>query len=312
MKSIADLLQRTSEVRGQNVFYRFANGLRIKAEVLHKDDKLRVLPLGNPQSSLMNHVLNFPETVQDKIVFEPFAGSGALGFMALKAGASHVDLLDVNPRALDFQRENAALNKISASRFTSIKSDIADFAPRGKYDLILANPPFVPTPDGIEGTIASNGGSEGSRFIEILVERLEEFLEPNGRALIYVFQFVDRGQPLIRNILAKTLRNRPAELTPSQRRHIPFDVYVKAYSQVFRTASQTIDQWQANLIGRYGNDLTLCHYVLDIGPQSEGPTECAIRDNFAEKFGESFLVPSEDEEKLAVARVAENLVGWEA
>ena len=109
-----------------------------------------------------------------RTLFEPFAGSGAIGFMALKVGAGHVDFLDVNPRASQFQRENAGLNQFSSSRFTSITGDIADFAPARKYDLMLANPPFVPTPEGIDGTLTSNGGPEGSRFVEILVERLEE------------------------------------------------------------------------------------------------------------------------------------------
>ena len=128
-KTLPDLLQRTHEVRGEEVFYRFFNGLTIKTEVFNKNDRLRILPLGTPQGSLMNHILNFPETVQGKSVFEPFAGSGVLGFMALKAGARHVDFLDINPRASDFQRENAALNQFSSNQFTSITADIADFNP---------------------------------------------------------------------------------------------------------------------------------------------------------------------------------------
>ena len=218
------------------MFYRFSNGLKIKTEIFNKGDRLRILPLGSPQGSLLNHLLNFPETVQDKSVFEPFAGSGALGFMALKAGARHVDFLDINPRALDFQRENAALNQFSSSQFASIEGDIADLAPKRKYNLILANPPFVPTPEGIEGTITSNGGPEGSRFVEILLERLEEFLEPSGQALIYIFQFAKDGQPLVVELLAKTLKHRPVELTPSQGRPIPFETYRKAYLQLFPKA----------------------------------------------------------------------------
>ena len=46
--------------------------------------------------------------------------------------------------------------------------------------------------------------------------------------------------------------------------------------------------------------------MVDIGPQSDSPTDCVIRENFAEKFGESFLVPSEDEAELAFSRVFEN------
>jgi hypothetical protein len=107
-------LQRTHEVQGDHVFSRLGNGLIIKTEIFNKNDKLRILGLGSPQGSLMNHMLNFPEVVQDKEVFEPFAGSGALGFMALKVGARHIDFLDINPRAVAFQIENAALNHFPA------------------------------------------------------------------------------------------------------------------------------------------------------------------------------------------------------
>ena len=121
--TLPDLLDRSSEVRGEEVIYRFANGLTIKTEIFNKDDKLRILPLGSPQGSLMNHMLNFPEVVRDKRLFEPFSGSGALGFMALMAGARHVDFLDINPKASVFQRENARLNQFPSSRFRSIPSN---------------------------------------------------------------------------------------------------------------------------------------------------------------------------------------------
>ena len=305
-KSLPDLLRRTREVHGEEVLYRFANGLAIKTEVFNKNDRLRILPLGTPQGSLMNHVLSFPETVREKRVFEPFAGSGALGFMALKAGAAHVDFVDINPRAADFQRQNAALNHFSSDRFTAITADISDFAPERKYDLILANPPFVPTPEGIEGTITSNGGPEGSRFVAILLERLEALLEPGGKALIYVFQLARDSGPLIVELLAGASKRRPIELTPAQQHPIPFEAYCKAYRQLFPKAGPAIEAWRSDLLRRHGSGLVLCHYVVDIGRESDGPADCVIRENFAEKFGESFFAPSESADELAFARVFEN------
>src|SRR5262245_32356197 len=145
--ALPDLLQYSREFRGDQVLYRFGNGLTINTEIFRKNDKLRILPLGTPQRSLMNHMLNFPEVVKDKDIFEPFAGSGALGFMALKVGAGHVDFLDINPKAAAFQLENAALNNIPASHYRPIEGDIATFTADRKYDLIVANPPFVPTPE---------------------------------------------------------------------------------------------------------------------------------------------------------------------
>jgi release factor glutamine methyltransferase len=309
-QSIPDLLQRTHEICGDEIIYRFANDLIIKAELLRKPDKLRVLGLGSPQGGLMNRLLNFPQIVEGKSVFEPFAGSGAIGFMALKAGAKRVDLLDINPRAVSFQRENAALNAFSATQFNTFEADIATYVPKQRYDVLLANPPFVPTPQGIEGTITSNGGPDGCRFVETLLNRLDEFLEPRGQALIYLFQLVADDQPLIAGLLRKISRIRSVVLTPSQRHPIPFEKYCAAYHQLFPGASGPIEHWRAETVKKHGSGLALCHYVLDIGPQSDVQPFYAIEQNFAERFGEGFLIPG-TEEAIAYARVFENLLSSE-
>ena len=307
-KSLPDLLKRSEDVRGDDIFYRFANGLEIKTEIFHKSDPQRILPLGSPQGCLMNHLLGFPESARGKRVFEPFAGSGALGFMALKAGAREVDFLDINPRAAEFHRESAELSGLDARQFRSITQDIETFAPDQKYDLILANPPFVPTPEGIEGTLTSNGGSEGSRFVDLLLGRLEQFLESDGRALIYVFQFVKESLPLIMDALNAIATRRSVELTPAQSQRISLDAYSKAYVQLFPQAVPAIDAWRSALLAEHGSGLELCHYVVDIGPCTETPGRCEIRENFSEKFGEDFMVPSESEAELAFGRVFENFV----
>src|SRR5262249_35912551 len=70
---LPNLLQRTHEVQGDQMLFRFGNGLLIKTEIFRKPDRLRILPLGAPQGSLMNHMLHFPNVAQGKDVFEPLA-----------------------------------------------------------------------------------------------------------------------------------------------------------------------------------------------------------------------------------------------
>lgn len=305
---LPDLLRWQREVLGDEVWYRFANGLTVKTEVFHKADAQRILPLGRPQGSLLNHMVNFPDVVRGKRVLEPFAGSGAFGLMALKLGARHVDFLDINPRAIDFQRENAALNQIEPSRFRSIQGDIRSFSVARSYDLILANPPFVPTPEGIDGTITSNGGPEGNRLVAVLLRRMEEFLQPQGTAFICVFQFVRGGRPLVVDLLAALLDHRKVELTPAQQGCIGFAAYRRAYARLFPGSEAAIGRWEAELVERHGRELGLCHYVVHVGPRSARATSCSARENFPEKFGEDFLIPAEDEDALAFGRVFENLL----
>jgi hypothetical protein len=307
-RSLPDRVRLSRELQGDEVLYRAANGLQIRTEVFHKADSLRILPLGSPQGSLMNHMLGFPEAVAGKSVFEPFAGSGALGLMALKAGAQHVEFLDINPRALEFQRANAALNHIPTESYACTLGDIKDFTPARRYDLMLANPPFVPTPDGIDGSLTSDGGAEGNRLVEVLLGRFESLLAPDGRALIYVFQFARNGRPLICDILERLVPGRDVELSPSQVRPTPFDAYCQAYSQLFPNAASAIESWRDGLLARHGDDLELSHYVVDVGPEIDGPGTWAVRENFDEKFGADFYVPSEKPEELAFGRVFENVV----
>jgi Methyltransferase small domain len=309
-RPLPNLLQRSREVQGDQVLYRFGNGLRIKTEIFRKNDRLRILPLGTPQGSLMNHMLNFPEVVKDKDIFEPFAGSGALGFMALKVGARHVDFLDINSRALSFQIDNALLNDFPASHYRPIVGDITTFTADRRYDVILANPPFVPTPQGIEGIITSNGGPEGNRFVETLLKRLEELLQPSGQAFIYLFQIVKRSEPLIIELMLRHLDHRVVELTPSQVRPISFAVYCRTYAEVFPEAEKAIARWKADLIGRYGNDLMLNHYVAHIGPRTENVTSYVIRNNFREKYGEDLRVPFRDDKDLSYNRILENVLDF--
>ena len=72
------------------------------------------------------------------------SGSGILSITALLLGASHATGVDIDPKAEDIARENAAINGLGADRFTAVTGDvIADNAMMerlsGEYDLVLAN-----------------------------------------------------------------------------------------------------------------------------------------------------------------------------
>ncbi len=256
----------------------------------------------------MNYLMNRSELLLEKMVFEPFAGSGVLGLMALKVGARSVDWLDINPRAVRFQRDNAERNDFAADRYRCFEGSIETFEPVRKYDLLFANPPFVPTPEGIEGTITSNGGRDGNRWVGITLERLEEFLEASGEAFLYVFQLVRDGEPLVVDWIRRCVVGRPVELTPTQSAVLRFQDYEQAYLDLFPSARKAIARWRSSLIEAHGEDLVLNHYVLHIGAQSGQPTSCAIVDNLAEKFGEGLYLQFGDSRQLAYGRVFENVL----
>lgn len=72
------------------------------------------------------------------------SGSGILSITALVLGAASAIGVDIDPKAKDIARENAAFNGIGTDRFTAVTGDvIADQAMMerlaGQYDIVLAN-----------------------------------------------------------------------------------------------------------------------------------------------------------------------------
>ena len=72
------------------------------------------------------------------------SGSGILSITAILLGAAHATGVDIDPKAEDIARQNAAINQIFSDRFTAVTGDvIGDKAMMdrlaGHYDVVLAN-----------------------------------------------------------------------------------------------------------------------------------------------------------------------------
>jgi hypothetical protein len=298
--------RNVTEEEDERLLFEYSNGLTIQTEKPLRNDPLRVLPLGVPQAALMNFMLHSPELLNDRLVFEPFAGSGAIGLMSLKAGARRVELLDINPKAVRFQRENAARNGYDEARVACIEGSIHDFIPNQHYDLIFVNPPFVPTPDGIAGTTTSKGGSDGNMFVEVLFERLPELLEPSGQAFVYLMQFVADGRPLIADALERCLADRTVSLTPTQIEPVAFDEYYRAYLDLFPEDRDATERWRTGLFEQHGDDLWIEHYIAHLGPHSDDRCAWSITDDLEQKYGEDLRITFNSGRELAYGRAFEN------
>lgn len=107
-------------------------------------------------------------------VLDIFAGSGCVGIAVLKNTTNVLcDISDRDPSAIAQIKINCRLNKISPKRFRIIKSDVFTNI-KGKYDYILANPPYIATTEKhrlgpsvlqYEPKIALFGGKDGLFYI---------------------------------------------------------------------------------------------------------------------------------------------------
>jgi hypothetical protein len=308
MSGLPNRLQRAREAQADSWTYRFANGLAVRTDPFMRPDSTRVLPLGGPQDVILNRLVNVPETVAEKRVLDPFAGSGILGLMALRLGATYVDFLDVSPRAQTFAISNAKRNGFPADRYAAHLGSIANFETSEPYDLVLANPPFVPTPPGIEGTLTSNGGPEGDTIARLLFSRLDRLMHDAGEAFVYLMQLVDRGEPVIARDAVEQLPSRTLEFTPVQSRATPIEEYVDAYLRCFPLHEAQIRAWETELCTRHSSELAVQHYVVHVQPVRPGLAAWQITENLAEKYGENMTYPEAANRELALARVMENVV----
>lgn len=115
-------------------------------------------------------------------------GTGALGILAARAfPGAHVDLTDDDSRAIGAAAINIERAGIG-DRAELLKSSLFDGLAGRRYDLIVCNPPYVPTAElaaapaefGHEPRHGLDGGRDGLAVWRRVVARLDEFLEPGG------------------------------------------------------------------------------------------------------------------------------------
>jgi release factor glutamine methyltransferase len=116
-------------------------------------------------------------------VLDPFTGSGILALAAARAGAA-ATAVDVSRRAVACAALNARLNGV---RVRALPGDL--FAPVAgeRFDLIVANPPYVPgAQDGPARGAARawEGGADGRALIDRLCAEAPAHLTPGGELLI--------------------------------------------------------------------------------------------------------------------------------
>ena len=118
-------------------------------------------------------------------VLDVFTGSGVLAVAAALTGACDVTAVDVSRRAALTARLNARLNRV---RVRALRGDL--FAPVAgrRFDLILANPPYVPgESDALPARGAARAweaGRDGRALLDRFCPAVAAHLTPGGRVLM--------------------------------------------------------------------------------------------------------------------------------
>ena len=117
-------------------------------------------------------------------VLDLCTGSGAVAVAAALRGAS-VTAVDVSRRALLSVRLNARLNGVHVR---ARRGDLFDAVPGERFDLIVANPPYLPAEDDalpVRGPArAWDAGRDGRAVLDPLCAAAAVHLQPGGAILI--------------------------------------------------------------------------------------------------------------------------------
>lgn len=148
------------------------------------------------------------EIVRTKIrsadLLEIGVGSGVLSIGCVRAGAKRVTALEINPRAKNVAGFNIVLNACE-DKIAIVDGNADVFKPVAgrRFDYIISNPPFEPTPPGVDYYSHSSAGPYGMDFIDKITRGLDDHLTDEGHAQFVTAAPGDAKTPFVLSKLAE-------------------------------------------------------------------------------------------------------------
>lgn len=142
-------------------------------------------------SWLLCDALEECDVVAGKRVLDICTGSGILAIEAALKGALEVVAYDISPAAVACASSNAERAGVDVAVRLGTLADARDAGP---FDVVVSNPPYVPSDAPLEGTgpnRAWDAGANGRVVLDQLCELAPDLLAPGGTMLIVHSEFSD-------------------------------------------------------------------------------------------------------------------------
>ncbi len=142
--------------------------------------------------------------VSGRRVVDLCTGSGVIAIAAAQLGARTVTAFDICPKAVGCATDNAAEAGVAVDARLGTWADALEAGP---FDVVLSNPPYVPTspdahleeiPEEAGPATAWNAGLDGRQVLNPLCDSAAELLTHTGTMLIVQSEFSDTQQSLRR------------------------------------------------------------------------------------------------------------------
>lgn len=121
------------------------------------------------RESLFASLVSHFGDLDDLVVLDLYAGSGALGLEAVSRGAARVDLVESDRRAARVAEQNVADLGAAATVHRTTAQSFAERA-QGPYDLVLLDPPYAVPDDDVAAVVSALAGSLSEDAV-VVVER---------------------------------------------------------------------------------------------------------------------------------------------
>lgn len=129
---------------------------------------------------LLAQAMRTTGAAQGARVLDVCAGTGALAIAAAGSEAEHVTAVDISRRAVLAIRLNALL---AGERVRVLHGDLFTPVAGERFDLVLANPPYVPDGDGLPH-VAWDAGADGRTVIDRICVAAPAALARGGTLLL--------------------------------------------------------------------------------------------------------------------------------
>ena len=143
---------------------------------------------------LVEEAIKYANQIKENVeILDMCTGSGCIGVaLAKHVKNAEVTLVDISTKALEVAKKNAKENEVK-EKVNFIQSDMFENI-KSKFDVIVSNPPYIKTKVineldlqvQNEPHLALDGGENGLKFYEILINEAPKYLKENGKIFLEI------------------------------------------------------------------------------------------------------------------------------